>query len=1167
MRSRVGIVMVVWMVGRLSWAGNLAPNSTFEEGTDSPAGWNLVGGKGQFESTCHTGRGISVTGTGQDNPYWTADAKGIQVGKAYRLSFQARTTGSGGNMICGLDHINRDYQPGSQWAEYTYIFTPKKDPRGCIIRLGQWQRNDTTFFDNVSLTEVTPIHDRNGSIELGEGESIRDGIYSFNPDFNYEGSNSSRPLVEFTGGFNTNRWTFGPGEWLVYRHRVGDVEQTDPTVRVNVGHYSSGQCIVECSGDAKSWKELGRIGKVETQSFTLPKELSGQKDVWIRIRGSAANDPQGAGSFQVYGYTYSARLDQPVPDVAGQTRFVEILQESKGPIEVELLSCGSLIPDDNQIVRFRVKNRSAEEQVIRGQVSVPYDTPETVKTTNNSHSADVVLAPNSEKIVDVKYNLRRSGTGSLQANVELRKKGALVGETFFSAKTTFSIPALYDAMYGHIGESIGPLSWWWCEGTYKVSRQRPTPTGPVKPTTISACRGEYEPVQIVLRPTEPLKQVTISIEGNQAIPTSAVKAHRVAYHYVHRTSDPTGWVGWWPDALPEWKEPVDLTANENQPIWVLVKIPRECKERSSQIQLKIRAANQPEVTIPIHVRVYDFEMPQRSHIESGFGISPGNIRRYHNLQTQEEERQVWDLYMQSFREHRIAPYNFAPYDPMGVKWVGMGWEGGRILDSGSASGVKCLMVEDNNAKGAVNSSFPRFVPIEKGKAIRLLFKSRTETAGQPYLVTLNTYDKNQEWISGHNIDLPQTGNGKWQSHDLRIVPSERSPDAAFVRLTVWAAPYSDTGEATGIVWFDDLSLKVEGSETEWISNGGFEEADSLTAELDFAAWDKQAEQYLNRADGFNSFMLPLQGTGGGTYESRSPGKIGPFEQGTDGYRKAFASYCGAIQQHLQDKGWLGREYIYWFDEPEPKDYDFVRAGMDEIHRAGPKLRRMLTEEPIEPLFGSVDLWCPILDQYNPEAAQARQAKDETIWWYVCTGPRAPYPGLFIDHSAIDLRMWLWMTWKWQVQGILVWESTYWTSDKAFPAPKMQNPWADPMGYIGGYSFEPGFVGYWGNGDGRFLYPPNRDVENDKSKFLTGPVSSIRWEMLREGLEDYEYFWLLREAVDKAEKVGKHAELMDKATALLEVGPDIVTDKTHFTTNPQLLYQRRIAVAEMIESLR
>ena len=79
-------------------------------------------------------------------------------------------------------------------------------------------------------------------------------------------------------------------------------------------------------------------------------------------------------------------------------------------------------------------------------------------------------------------------------------------------------------------------------------------------------------------------------------------------------------------------------------------------------------------------------------------------------------------------------------------------------------------------------------------------------------------------------------------------------------------------------------------------------------------------------------------------------------------------------------------------------------------------------------------------------------------------------------------------------------------------PTIQNPWQDPMGYVSGYGRPAGSIAYWGNGDGRFLYPPNRDAGQDKREFIEGPVSSIRWEMLREGLEDYEYFWLLRDRI-------------------------------------------------------
>ena len=44
-------------------------------------------------------------------------------------------------------------------------------------------------------------------------------------------------------------------------------------------------------------------------------------------------------------------------------------------------------------------------------------------------------------------------------------------------------------------------------------------------------------------------------------------------------------------------------------------------------------------------------------------------------------------------------------------------------------------------------------------------------------------------------------------------------------------------------------------------------------------------------------------------------------------------------------------------------------------------------------------------------AEQRRAQGEKFWWYVCTGPKAPYCGLFIDHAGTELRVWLWQTWQ------------------------------------------------------------------------------------------------------------------------------------------------------------
>ncbi|MBN1123494.1 MAG: DUF4091 domain-containing protein [Sedimentisphaerales bacterium] len=997
---------------------NLLKNPGFEEGIDSPSGWTRAEANGVWETKGYDGkRCISVKGNGQDNPYWRQDASFLHPGKTYRLDFYARTTGNGGNMISGPDYINRDFNPTNEWEEYSFIFTPRNDPTGGYIRLGQWHRNDTTIFDNVVLTEVVPVHITKAKITLGAGESLRNGLYTFNPQFSYEGSNYSRPLEEFTCGFNSNRWTFGPNQYLIYKHKLGDVSFTEAMVKVHIGYYTSGACIVECSKDKQIWERLGFMEGLISKEFDVPAALLPAKELYVRLRASGSGDKVDdvkPGSFQIYGYTFRSKVNTTLA-IQGESRFLEVLRDNDR-IDVEVLSLGDLRPGANTNAVLQIRNKDNQPiQLSTYLTNYPLDiSPD--KLTTPISTVDTIK-PGMSCRLSIPYSFQKSHTYEMTICILDEKHKTLL----YEVRTKYHIPPLYDASYGYYGGQTNNLSWWWCEGTYKVSRERPVPS-PVEKNkrqsvTMSACRGEYEPVQVVLRPDKAISGLTANVTGDTTSLANATKVYQVAYHYVHRATDSAGCEGWWPDALPPLDTPIRLEANQNQPLWILTKIPTDCPAGDHALALTVEAEGMNPIHVPITVHVYDFTMPYPGHVETAFGLSAGNIKQYHNLETEAEQRQVWDLYMQDFREHRISPYDFAPFD--------------RIR---------------------------------------------------------------QEWRKTGSSDQPK-----------------------------------------------------------------------IRSNLDFSEWDRQAKKYLDEY-GFNGFRLGLAGMGGGTFHSRYPGKIGPYEQGTTEYRDAFKDYCMQLQNHLQQNGWLDKAYIYWFDEPDPKDYQFVIDGMNEIKLAGPKLRRMLTEEPIEELCGSVDIWCPVLHNYSPEACQARQQEGEKIWWYVCTGPKAPYPGLFIDHNAIDLRIWLWMTWKWNVQGILVWESNYWTSNAAFPPPGIQNPWDDPMGYVSGYSHPAGFVGYWGNGDGRFLYPPNRDVEKDKQKYLAGPVSSIRWEMLREGLEDFEYFQLLVDAIKKAKKTGVAAPTIAHAEQLLSIPANLIEDKTHFTQNPQLLYKHRISLANAIEEL-
>ncbi len=281
----------------------------------------------------------------------------------------------------------------------------------------------------------------------------------------------------------------------------------------------------------------------------------------------------------------------------------------------------------------------------------------------------------------------------------------------------------------------------------------------------------------------------------------------------------------------------------------------------------------------------------------------------------------------------------------------------------------------------------------------------------------------------------------------------------------------------------------------------------------------------------------------------------------------FSDCLRQISDHLRARGWIQKTYVYWFDEPEPKDYAFVRAGMARIKKFGPEIPRMLTEEPGPELAGAVDIWCPLTPNYNFAQAESFRARGDRFWWYVCTGPKAPYCTLFIDHPATELRVWLWQTWQNQVVGNLVWATNWWTSPAAFPdAP--QNPYEDPMSYTDGYGLPRGSRGYWGNGDGRFFYPPESAAtpgRNGGKPVLEPPVSSLRWEMLREGVEDYEFLHLLRDLLAQRRE-GLDSATVKRFEALLNVPQTITRDMTTFTTDSALIYARRAEIARAIEEL-
>ena len=656
------------------------------------------------------------------------------------------------------------------------------------------------------------------------------------------------------------------------------------------------------------------------------------------------------------------------------------------------------------------------------------------------------------------------------------------------------------------------------------------------------------------------------------LPAESVEILEVRYVNVTQPTDKSAVAGHWPDPLPPLEGPLDLEAGRNQPFWIRVHVPRNARAGVYEGRINVTAGKFNAV-VPLRVEVYDFELPSRMTCVTTFGFSPATAFRYQGITDPQQKRQVLDKYWANFSAHHISPYDPAPLDSIRVTWPDVRppkskWLGGRLVKNEKHSGERSLLIFDDRADLNVDTSYEPLVAIPEG-GLRLRFWYRTAVPDQVFLVTLNHHDSAGKWISGGNNDMTLDGNGQWQEFD-RVVRSFPN-GAKFVQLRLRAARWTEDGEGTGLVWFDDVSLTDAGTGRELIEGGGFEppelppvERDKLQVKFDFTAWDKAMERAIDHY-GFNAFQLAIPGMGGGTFHARTDPELLGFTENTPHYKAMFESYCSQIQEHLRARGWLDEAFVYWFDEPDPKDYAFVNNGFAKLKAAAPDINRMLTEQVEPALLGGPNIWCPISDQYRHDLAEQRRQHGEKFWWYVCTGPKAPYCTLFIDHPATELRVWLWQSWQRKIEGVLVWQSNYWTSEAAYPD-HPQNPYEDPMGWTSGYSTPAGKKLPWGNGDGRFIYPPVKAADaRPAAPVLEGPVDSIRWEMLRDGIEDYEYFVILKRLIaakgdrlDAAER-GRYA-------ALLEVPAEVTKEMTVFTTDPDPMEQHRNRLARAIAAL-
>ena len=241
-------------------------------------------------------------------------------------------------------------------------------------------------------------------------------------------------------------------------------------------------------------------------------------------------------------------------------------------------------------------------------------------------------------------------------------------------------------------------------------------------------------------------------------------------------------------------------------------------------------------------------------------------------------------------------------------------------------------------------------------------------------------------------------------------------------------------------------------------------------------------------------------------------------------------------------------YFYGFDEADEKHLPLLYATADRLKKEFPDIPFLTAANAYQQIKGalapeasSVDWWTPISNAlfWGPHAGRGNiekaRAMGHGIWWYICNMSPAPEPNFDIDVLPLESRILLGsLSAKYDVMGFLYYALNYY-GNNALPADTSRLPFVEwnPNGISVPDRY---------NGQG-ILIVPGPD----------GPIPTIRMEMIRDGLEDFDYYSILRQSGPEG-------------AAIAQVPAEVARNGWFHTVDPEVLEAERRRLAEAIVRL-
>ncbi len=270
----------------------------------------------------------------------------------------------------------------------------------------------------------------------------------------------------------------------------------------------------------------------------------------------------------------------------------------------------------------------------------------------------------------------------------------------------------------------------------------------------------------------------------------------------------------------------------------------------------------------------------------------------------------------------------------------------------------------------------------------------------------------------------------------------------------------------------------------------------------------------------------------------------------DEYLQAYVEMLRPEVERVREAGWpADRVGLYFLDETS--DFEALGRAAEVMKAAYPDIPLMTTgydrSYGLEdtPASRFLDIWVPLTPRYHDDREKIAQGRElgKQAWWYICVGPRNPTAlNWFVEFPAIRARLLMGAAArKYAVDGFLYYRVAGWASNDR---PITGGPITD---------WNPVYRETLPDGDGQIICAgPD------------GPLSTVRLENIRDGMEDYEYWWLLDQALAAGDGP---ASAQAAARAVQAVPDELVTSVHEYSEDPEVLAAVRLRVARAIEGMR